>query len=247
MKDYVLTTHALERLAGRTSIKPEDFNSVMASAIEMPFVLSEGRRAMMFWSDYDDRAYLAYIQPKEDVVITIYEAYNFIDGQFVGKSCVYRDNDGRYDFAKAYRVRKSDVNYLLIKSGRGSRFEFEKQPGDDSSNPSPKQIGFEIIASFEYYGAPAKAKCIKKIPVGEDVSLPYEGVLQDVAIAMLENNISTENLIEILVYAREPRRTYKPAGNAVCSIEIEQMAIKSAIQNLLDSVCEDESLEGFNE
>lgn len=246
MKDYVLTTHALERLAERTSIKPEDFNSVMASAIEMPFVLSEGRRAMMFWSDSDDRAYLAYIQPKEDVVITIYEAYNFIDGQFVGKACVYRNADGRYDLNKAYRILRSDINYLLIKTGRGARPEFEKQPGEGVVSNTSKKIDYEIIASFNFYNATPKVRRIRQIPVGEDLALPYEGVLQDVAISMLTHNISTDGLVDVLVYAREPRRSYKAAGPAISTLEIEQLAIKAAINDLKDAMLDDAAVSDVN-
>lgn len=237
MRNYVLTPHSRKRLEERTSIKPEDFNSVMASAIEMPFVLSEGRRAMMFWSDSDDRAYLAYIQPKEDVVITIYEAYNFIDGQFVGKACVYRNADGRYDLNKAYRILRSDINYLLIKTGRGARPEFEKQP-EEVSNRS-KKIDYEIMASFNYYNDNQRVRRIRQIPVGEDLTLPYEGLLQDVAISMLTHNISTDGLVDALVYAREPKRAYRMAGPAILALEIDQLTVKKAVDLIKESIHDD--------
>lgn len=239
--DYKLTKHATERLQERTSIKPDGFNEVMMTAVDLPFILSRGRRVKMFWSDVDDRAYLAYIQPKEDVVITIYEAYNFIDGQFVGKACAYKDESGNYDISKAYHVLRSDVNYLLVSSGRGSRDVFAQQAIEQSQKA--RKIDYEIMASFNYFDSPLLVRRLKRIPVGDELSLPYEGILQDLAVLMLKNQMKTDGLIDVLVYAREPSRSSKPAGPTICSIEIEQLAIKSAIRDIMESMEEDVMLE----
>ena len=242
MKNYILTKHAQERLLDRTSVQPESFDFVMDSAVDMPFKLSGGRRVKMFWSDADDRAYLAYLSPSEDVVITVYEAYNFIDREFVGKSCFFQNEDGSYDWRKSYKIHRTDVNYLLIRMGREPRPEFAKQAEKDINKL--RKNDFEIMAQFNYYDFSQITRRIRRVRVGESLDMSFESILQDIAITMIERGLSTTDLVDVFVFAREPARSIKPAGEIISSMKIDQLAIKKAINDFEMARDEDEVILG---
>jgi hypothetical protein len=228
---YKITPHALLRIKQRTKINPLRVNELMASAIAIPFQLGSGRATKMFWSPEDDCAFLAYYNVKTNEIVTIYEAYNFVNGEFVGKSSTFRDETGHYHFEKTYRVLRSDVNYCLISAGLEPRDEFKKK--HQFSKKNDRVIAFELIVTFEYHEKPMVRKVFKKFSVADwDACIPYDGLTQDVANFAQEKNISLDGLINVNVVMREPKRGSTPAGASVLEHEIDSLTIKKYLKEL---------------
>lgn len=225
---FTLTPHALERLEERTSVSPENIDNLMARAIDMSYPINADRGVKMFWSELDDRAYLAFYNRITLEIVTIYEAYKWIDTTFRGKVYAHLDIFGR-PLGGVSKVRRSDVNYCLRMAGLPSRKEFESIPAKNHPPGTNAKYSLECAARFEFIDHEQGTKVIrvKKLPFGtspEQVSL--EELIEALHEAMSRRNIDIDRVKCVVLELREPKRKQRLVGAPIEEIELDQRTLR---------------------
>lgn len=224
---YTLTPHALERLEERTSISPDTINTLMSRAIEMPYALDADRGAKMFWSEPDDRAYLAFYNRTTREVVTIYEAYKWIGNTFKGKVYTHRDMFGRVHGSNVTKVRRRDVAFCLRQAGLPPRKEFEPVQGKSPPPGTDAKYSHEYVARFEFIDRTIATRKVMSIPFGtspEDISM--SALIEALHKTISRRNIDLDRVKRVVLELREPRRGKNPAGIPIDEIELDQRMLK---------------------
>lgn len=234
---YTLTPHALERLEQRTSISPENIHDLMSRAIEMPYALDADRGAKMFWSVPDDRAYLAFYNRLTRDVVTIYEAYKWIDGTFRGKVYTHRDMLGRLYGNGVSKVRRRDVAYCLRMAGLPPRKEFESIKAKKQPPGTGAMFSHEYMARF-YTLEGIFIRRLKKIPFGTaPENIDMQVLLQSLHDALGRLGMDIDKVINVIIELREIRRGQEPIAPPIDEIELDQRTIKDTLsQSISQSI-----------
>lgn len=224
---YTLTPHALERLEERTSISSDTINALMSRAIEMPYAIDADRGAKMFWSEPDDRGYLAFYNRTTREVVTIYEAYKWIGKTFKGKAYTHRDMLGRTHGSDVTKVRRSDVAFCLHQAGLPPRKEFEPVQGKNPPPGTDAKYSHEYVARFEFIDQAPTTRGVMSIPFGtspDDISMP--ALIDALHETISRRNIDPERVKCVVLELREPKRGKNPAGIPIDEIELDQRMLK---------------------
>ncbi len=227
MNTYTLTPHALDRLEKRTSINPENIDALMNQAINMPYAIDADRGAKMFWSEPDDRAYLAFYNRATREVVTVYEAYKWIGDTFKGKVYTHRDMLGRTHGSDVTKVRRRDVAFCLHQAGLPPRKEFESVQRKDPPPGTDAKYSHEYVARFEFFDRVPTTRGVMKIPFGtspEDISMPV--LIDALHETISRRNIDLDMVKCVVLELREPKRGKNPAGIPIDEIELDQIMLK---------------------
>lgn len=233
---FTLTPHALERLEERTSISPENIDDLMKQAIDMPYDPKADRACKMFWSIPDDRAYLAFYNRFTLEVVTLYEAYKWIDDTFKGKVYSCRDALGRVVESDLAKVRRRDVRYCMIRAGVEPRPEFTPTPAAvfPPGHGAAHGHGHEYVARIERIEAKPLAVQFMKIPA--DVppeSVELSEVLEKLCETITRKQIDVAQVKNVILELRRRKRSKDSIEPAIDEIEFDQATLKGVLNECL--------------
>lgn len=227
MNPYTLSRHALERLDERTSISPENIHEMMDSGIEMPYSLESDRAVRMFWSQADDRAYLAFYDRGNRMVITIYEAYKWIGETFRGKTYTHRCHMGNAIGVATTKVHRTDVAFCRRQIGLPDRPEFHSIPPKYNPPGTGALYAFEWVARFSFVDGLSRVFLVTSIPFGEDPdNISSDTLVSALYETIVRRGVDLDKVLNVVLEMRKPKRGKIPAGPPVNEIELDQFTLK---------------------
>lgn len=231
MKTYTLVEHALERLEQRTSISPENINELLSRGIDLPYDTTADRAAIMFWSPQDDRAYLAFYNKFTREVVTIFEAYKWVDGVFRGKIYTHRDMLGRTHGIDLSKIRRADVRYLLARLGLPPRSEFDEiTPRKENPKPGTgSRYAYEWVLRANLLDASPFVRVLMRVEHGKTAEADLNALARAMMSALDARGVPLTRVKEVIYELREPARGKNPPSGPIEEIELDYMTLKDMI------------------